>query len=160
MQQRWMDWTSLHGSLDRRELHLARILRNRDGGRYHRPRTIGFDLHRAMKATQALADSADPDPGTLRVNFRQTLRGDALALVPDFDSNANLVPLDSNAGSFALCVTVDVCQAFLYDAKNRKLHLGREPSKIFGDVQFNRDAAAFRNPLYVPVQRWLDSRFI
>ena len=61
-----------------------------------------------MKAAQTFSNSADPDTGALRLDLRQALRRNALALVAYFDPNTRLSTNYSNAGAFALRVTVDI----------------------------------------------------
>jgi hypothetical protein len=74
----------------------------------------------------------------------------------------NLVglPSDSNYGSFASGMPMDVGQAFLHQTKNGEFYLWGKSSKAVGNIQLNAKPAALYQTVYVPAKCRGQSTFV
>jgi hypothetical protein len=57
-------------------------------------------------------------------------------------------------------MAVNVGEALLHHAKNRRFRLSREPPEILGKIEVDSDFAAQREAIHVPAKRRGESRFV
>ncbi len=55
---------------------------------------------------------------------------------------------------------MNIRQAFLHEAKDRKFHVAWQPSNVFLDIQFDLEAAALAQSLNVPLKRGGQARLV
>ena len=103
-----------------------------------------FDFHFSVELTYTLSNSPDPNAGGVGPNFQQALGRYALSVILYLYSNRFSFASYSDKSGLAARVSVDICQAFLHQSEDRKLHVAWQPAKIGGNVERDRYLAALR----------------
>src|SRR5271168_388593 len=80
--------------------------------------TVRVQGELTAQLAKALAHTANPETGSIGVDFGKFLGGDALAVVTNGDGNNAIGKAEVDRGRFAAGVAMNVCEAFLNHAED------------------------------------------
>ena len=79
------------------------------------------------KVSRPFAHTSDAHAGTLRLNFTEFFRRYSFTVSLDLEGNTVCVARNTDRGTLASAVAMEVAQAFLHQTKHHQLHFAREP---------------------------------
>src|SRR5258708_34950601 len=98
----------------------------------------------------ALTHSSNSHTRTTCLNLRELFCLYPFAFILNFQSNAFSRTRKLYRRSLSTGVSVNIRQAFLYDAENRDFHVVRQSSEVLRDNQLTFQIATFRQALDIP----------
>ena len=121
----------------------------------------GCDLKLASELAEALAHAAHSDAGLTSAGyFRLLLRRNAFAGVLHLNTQLICSLCDANGSAAAAGMPVHIRQAFLNNAKYRRLQFGRQAAQVGRQIEADLDFTALRKAFHIVLQCRNEADFI
>src|SRR6266853_3181212 len=122
---------------------------------------IRIDFQRATKLAKSFPHPADSNSRRTRRQEYQFFVGRyAFTVILYFNSNLAVRGNNADGRAWAFRMTMDVCETFLHQPKDRRLHISRQAGKILRQFQVHLYSAALRESLDVPAKGRCQPGFI
>src|SRR4029077_12157010 len=102
--------------------------------------------------TDALAHSSYSNTHTMALNLREPFWWYPCAFILNLQKNSLSLTRKPDCRSLTAGVSMNIRQAFLYNAENRDFHVVRQSSEVFRDIKVTFQAASFRKALDEPLE--------
>src|SRR5580704_425296 len=100
----------------------------------------------------ALTHSSNSNTGTMALNLREPFCRYPFAFILNLQRDALSRARKSYRRSLTAGVSMNIRQAFLYNAENRDFHVVRQSSEVLRNYKVTFQTATFRQALGIPIE--------